>query len=370
MSLHYLLSNGYWFGWFGLYPQRRWIFQQPCSHILPFLDYLRLRLNIYGFKRTVLGKLKGAYTHSLFVRGKPQLCKRMVRRTHAKEGSSVGKVPAHQKHNMHIGRITPSRVSLTTPSRADLNTPSRAVSSEEYDPSLRTHRNARSETENGAHDDHKCCWPITRTSTEQDRGCSSHWEPLNPPRLEKIDSASIEAFEPPRLVATPCAMARNRSGEETSVSQDEQIMFPCKVHRMLHDAELEGFEHIISWVKKGRAFKIHDRSAFMEHVSPNYFDHSKYESFRRQLNMYSFHRVMSGYDRGEYSHPLFLRGRWDLCRQISRLGNPAVLAPHSEAKSLPSIPISTPVQTKRRPRVASSHDAIQFQVKPTISSSR
>ena len=304
-----------------------------------------LRLNIYGFKRTALGKLKGAYAHSLFVRGKPQLCKRMTRTTPAKEWSEVRTTPVNQQYDTQIDHT-------------------RAVSSEEYDPSSRTHENASSDPNDGADEDDIHCRSIRRTSTEQNRDFSSHSNPLH--KHDNIDPASIEAFEPPRLVGTPCAMERQRSGKETSISQNEQMMFPCKLHRILHDAEDEGFEHIISWVNRGRAFIIHDRAAFMEQVSPNYFDHSKYESFRRQLNIYSFHRVMSGYDRGEYSHPLFLRGRWDLCRQIPRVGNPAVVTPHSENGSLSSIIMSTPVANAKRPRVASSHGAIQFQVNPKI----
>jgi len=146
----------------------------------------------------------------------------------------------------------------------------------------------------------------------------------------EIDPAFIEAFEPPRLAATPAALARqSREGIEEGgdIPQEAQLMFPCKLHRMLQDAEEQGFENIISWVRGGRAFKVHDPATFMDQVSPNYFDHSKYESFRRQLSIYSFHREVDGPNRGQYAHPLFLRGRWDLCHRIVRRGNTATAVP-------------------------------------------
>jgi HSF-type DNA-binding len=49
-----------------------------------------------------------------------------------------------------------------------------------------------------------------------------------------------------------------------------------------------------------------------------FFNQSKYTSFQRQLNLYGFHRVSSGPDKNSYYHPLFLRGRPDLCRLLLR----------------------------------------------------
>lgn len=41
-------------------------------------------------------------------------------------------------------------------------------------------------------------------------------------------------------------------------------------------------------------------------------------SFQRQLNLYGFQRLTTGRDRGGYFHELFLRGRPDLCRVMTR----------------------------------------------------
>lgn len=95
-------------------------------------------------------------------------------------------------------------------------------------------------------------------------------------------------------------------------------VFPLKLHYLLQQAEKERFEDIISWVNDGAAFKVHDPKAFLEKVMPNYFDQSKYESFRRQLNLYGFQRVARGSDRGIYYHQFFLKSAPTLCHSITR----------------------------------------------------
>lgn len=97
--------------------------------------------------------------------------------------------------------------------------------------------------------------------------------------------------------------------------------FPFKLHLMLDSAERENYSHIVSWVNDGTAFKVHDTKAFVDTVMPNYFDQSKYESFRRQLNLYQFKRVAKGEDRGVISHPKLVQGSRHLCKDITRKRN-------------------------------------------------
>jgi hypothetical protein len=87
---------------------------------------------------------------------------------------------------------------------------------------------------------------------------------------------------------------------------------------MLQDAPHSGFGHIVSWVNDGDSFKVHNTKEFVQYVMPQYFDQTKYESFRRQLNLYGFTRIVRGQHRGVYSHPLFRRDHKDWCRYISR----------------------------------------------------
>jgi hypothetical protein len=95
--------------------------------------------------------------------------------------------------------------------------------------------------------------------------------------------------------------------------------FPVLLHRLMEDAEPKGFSNIVNWQNHGRAFLIHDSSAFVELVLPSYFKHSKLSSFQRQLSLYGFARLTGdGDDRGAYYHECFLRHRPFLCTKIQR----------------------------------------------------
>jgi hypothetical protein len=59
----------------------------------------------------------------------------------------------------------------------------------------------------------------------------------------------------------------------------------------------------------GSAFKVHNSHEFVEKDMLNYFDQTKFKSFRQQLNLYGcFTRVSRGEDRGVIYHPTFVKG--------------------------------------------------------------
>jgi hypothetical protein len=100
--------------------------------------------------------------------------------------------------------------------------------------------------------------------------------------------------------------------------QKSESVFPSKLHRMLENAEKDGLEHIVSWVQRGTAFKVHNTDEFVRRILPLYFDQTKYESFRRQLNLYEFSRVSRGASRGVYYHQMFVQSDPSLCQNINR----------------------------------------------------
>jgi hypothetical protein len=77
---------------------------------------------------------------------------------------------------------------------------------------------------------------------------------------------------------------------------------------MLEDMAAVGDESIVSWQSHGKAFRVHQPDAFARTVMPQYFkQQTKYKSFLRQLNIYGFHRIKKGMDRGAYFHSMFTR---------------------------------------------------------------
>lgn len=74
----------------------------------------------------------------------------------------------------------------------------------------------------------------------------------------------------------------------------------------------------ISWNSQGTAFQVHDVERFSEDILTKYYRHSKFSSFQRQLNLYSFRKIVKGADAGGYAHPMFRRDRPDDLYHVRR----------------------------------------------------
>jgi hypothetical protein len=95
--------------------------------------------------------------------------------------------------------------------------------------------------------------------------------------------------------------------------------FPCQLYQMLEDAEVQGFDHIVSWLPCGTALKVHSQKDFeKKKIMSRYFKQTRYKSFQKQLNLYRFQRTVGGAKKGAYSHELFRRGQKDLCKRMAR----------------------------------------------------
>jgi hypothetical protein len=104
---------------------------------------------------------------------------------------------------------------------------------------------------------------------------------------------------------------------EVSIRQAEHS-FPWKLHDMLEEAESKDFSHIVSWEPDGVSFQVHKGEEFVTTIMPLYFDQTKYDSFRRQLNLYQFSRVAQGRKNGIYFHASLVKGDRSLCKEIKR----------------------------------------------------
>ena len=91
--------------------------------------------------------------------------------------------------------------------------------------------------------------------------------------------------------------------------------FLQKTYDMLNE---ESLSDIVSWNSDGTEFIIYNTNEFSEKVLPLYFKHSNFASFIRQLNMYDFHKLRSGGQEHIYKHPLFIKDRPELLKDIHR----------------------------------------------------
>ena len=85
--------------------------------------------------------------------------------------------------------------------------------------------------------------------------------------------------------------------------------FPIKLQILLKMAEELSFQHIISWLPHGRAFIIQRPLSFEKEIMKEFFNPTKFSSFKRQLNLYDFKRITNGVDSGAYYHEMFLRSK-------------------------------------------------------------
>lgn len=105
---------------------------------------------------------------------------------------------------------------------------------------------------------------------------------------------------------------------DLSLHTNQNIPFPWKLHEMLDACEKEGWSHIVSWLPDNASFRVHNPTYFMENVISNFFKQTKYKSFQRQLNIWGFQRIISGPNKGGYSHKYFIRSNESLCCMMSR----------------------------------------------------
>lgn len=103
----------------------------------------------------------------------------------------------------------------------------------------------------------------------------------------------------------------------------QQPSFVSKLYSMLEDPSISD---LISWGSSGTVFSVANPAEFSRLVLPNWFKHSNWQSFVRQLNMYGFHKVNHSYQGNptdevqvwEFRHPSFRRGEVALLNDIKR----------------------------------------------------
>ena len=183
------------------------------------------------------------------------------------------------------------------------------------------------------------------------------------------------------------------SGDNVSprpVMKEHHHLFPFKLYDMLEYAADSEHSSVVSWVKEGRRFAIHNKDEFLKHIVPRFFKQTKYRSFvslfdgsrivsssaidissscsrialpcilqTRQLNLWGFRRFSA--DGSVWGHRDFIRGHVERLKSIERIEIKSGGKPKTESKS------------KKRPlsrRVTESDEAVPnesaYVVPPTI----
>lgn len=99
-----------------------------------------------------------------------------------------------------------------------------------------------------------------------------------------------------------------------SDSTKAQYSFPNKLYNMLEVSD----DAVFGWLANGKGFRVHNVEKFTSQLLPKFFNHGKFESFQRQLNIYGFKRVLKGSLVGAYFNSSFQRGYPELLSNIKR----------------------------------------------------
>lgn len=252
-------------------------------------SFLR-QLNLYNFNR-LTGEDSGSYYHEKFLRGLKFLCRRMTRQKVNGNGIRAAGNPDDEPVLSRYPTCPPPRggnsrsSSVAEDTAADANSQARFV-----DVAPRPLHSASS------HGDKDSTLVTDENASHGSNGSG---------RAASNRTRQSKAARPDPSGATSSTVS--------------QASFPLKLQRILDQAEATGKKDIISWQGHGRAFLVHDSDRFVNEVVSKYFSQTKYSSFQRQLHMYNFKRITGlGRDKGAYHHPLFQRGKPELCLTMSR----------------------------------------------------
>lgn len=100
---------------------------------------------------------------------------------------------------------------------------------------------------------------------------------------------------PPAVARATVAMATAATTVPAPSLTSPDLAFPYRLFNLLRDAEQYNFIDIVSWVRNGTAFQIHNEERFVRDVLPQHFPNmSKLKSLQRQLSAYSFTTIRAG----------------------------------------------------------------------------
>jgi hypothetical protein len=87
--------------------------------------------------------------------------------------------------------------------------------------------------------------------------------------------------------------AINTAESKIKMVIDKPNQFPWKLYDMLETAEKRGEEYVISWIREGTAFKVHNREVFIEEYMKKQFNQTKFKSFQRQRKFSLFRCLLT-----------------------------------------------------------------------------
>ena len=67
-------------------------------------------------------------------------------------------------------------------------------------------------------------------------------------------------------------------------SHQRTCTFPSILYDMIHEVAVE-HPYLVRWIENGEAFVMEEKHPLLKKIIEQYFNHSKYSSLQRQLNL-------------------------------------------------------------------------------------
>lgn len=135
---------------------------------------------------------------------------------------------------------------------------------------------------------------------------------------------------------------------ESGYSRKQGSAFLEKLYDILEDSSYEDY---ICWCADGTTVLVKKVEEFSQIVLPKFYKHNNFQSFVRQLNMYSFNKTSHDANWREFKQPLFRKGMRNLLGFISR----KTQQKNSSANTASSVDSTSTADMKTRQSSASGH---------------
>jgi hypothetical protein len=140
-----------------------------------------------------------------------------------------------------------------------------------------------------------------------------------------MDVDASKCYQKRRKSEITSVTVKKSKTTERAVAQNDlaslQLPFPWKLYQLLEDSEMNGTQHIVSWLPEGDAFAVHKPEDFSKRIMSSYFRLDTYQSFTRELQRYGFNNVDSirvPCEEDAFFHPRYLRKDKSNCLSLRR----------------------------------------------------